>query len=190
MKKKYSFVKSLSCVILCLGISVSSTLAKQIMTFDNFMVNSAAQWEFITDQVMGGVSTGKLEFRTESKNKFARMTGNVSLENKGGFIQFRRTVDKQFDDSLLGLELSLRGNSEIYFIHLRTSGTFLPWQYYQASFESKNKWSTVKIPFSKFRKSGWMLSDSVKPGNIKSIGIVAFGKKHAVKIDVRAISLY
>jgi hypothetical protein len=118
------------------------------------------------------------------------MTGNVSLDNKGGFIQFRRTVNKPFDDRFLGLEVSLRGNGEIYFIHLRTSGTFLPWQYYQASFESKNKWSIVKIPFSEFRKSGWILSDRIKPKNIESIGIVAFGKKHTVKLDVRAISLY
>jgi hypothetical protein len=34
------------------------------------------------------------------------------------------------------------------------------------------------------------LSDRIKPKNIESIGIVAFGKKHTVKLDVRAISLY
>jgi hypothetical protein len=190
MERFYSLVISLSRVILCLGICMSSTAADPIMAFDNFIVDPATRWEFITDQVMGGVSTGKLEFKTEAKNNFARMTGNVNLDNKGGFIQFRRTVNKPFDDRFLGLEVSLRGNGEIYFIHLRTSGTFLPWQYYQASFESKNKWSIVKIPFSEFRKSGWILSDRIKPKNIESIGIVAFGKKHTVKLDVRAISLY
>jgi len=190
MKIIYSFIISLSCIILCLGIFVTSTGAGKILIFDNFMADPATRWEFITDQVMGGVSSGKLVFNTEAKNNYARMTGNVSLENKGGFIQFRRTVKQKFNDNFLGLELSLRGNGEIYFIHIRTSGTFLPWQYYQADLESKNKWSTVKIPFSKFRKSGWLLSDSVKPSNIKSIGVVAFGKRHTVKIDVREISLY
>ena len=190
MKKIYSFIISLSYVILCLGIFTTSTVADRILIFDNFMNEPATRWKFITDQVMGGVSSGKLEFNTETENNFARMTGTVSLENKGGFIQFRRTVEQKFDNSFLGLELSLRGNSEIYFIHIRTSGTFLPWQYYQASFKSKNKWSTLRIPFSKFRKSGWFLSDRIKPEDIKSIGVVAFGKRHAVKIDVRAISVY
>ena len=190
MISKYSSFISLPSLFLWLGITVSSTVAGQIMTFDNFIIDPAARWEFITDQVMGGVSNGKLEFKTDTTSSFARMTGNVSLENKGGFIQFRRKVNKKFDNSLMGLKLSLRGNNEVYFIHLRTTGTFLPWQYYQASFASKDQWSTVSIPFSQFRRSGWMLSENVKPQNIKSIGIVAFGKKHTVKIDVRAISLY
>ena len=190
MISKYSSFISLPSLFLWLGITVTPTLAGQTMTFDNFMIDPAARWEFITDQVMGGISLGKLEFKTDTTSSFARMTGNVSLENKGGFIQFRRKVNKKFDNSLMGLKLSLRGNNEVYFIHLRTTGTYLPWQYYQASFASKDQWSTVSIPFSQFRRSGWMLSENVKPQNIKSLGIVAFGKKHTVKIDVRAISLY
>ena len=107
MIKKYSLLISLSSLFVCLGFSVTPTLAGQTMTFDNFMTDPAARWEFITDQVMGGVSSGKLEFKTDTTNRFARMTGNVSLENKGGFIQFRRKVNKKFDNSLMYYQKNL-----------------------------------------------------------------------------------
>ena len=183
-------MKNLFGILLCLGIFIPSSLIGQTMVFDNFNNNPEDRWNLITDQVMGGVSTGNLEFKSELGNNFARMTGVVSLENKGGFIQFRRKVDDRFDNSLSGLLVSLRGNSETYFIHLRTSGTLLPWQYYQASIKSEMEWKTVRVPFSKFRKSGWMLSDKIRPKNIKSIGVVAFGKEQQVIVDIREISAY
>ena len=183
-------MKNLFYALLCMGIFIPSISSGQTMVFEDFTNNPGGRWKFITDQVMGGVSTGNLEFRNEANKKFARMTGMVSLENKGGFIQFRRKVIGQFDKNLSGLLVSLRGDGEVYYIHLRTSGTFLPWQYYQASFKSEKKWKTVKIPFSEFRKSGWILSDNINPKNINSIGIVAFGKKQFVNIDVKKISLY
>ena len=34
-----------------------------------------------------------------------------------------------------GVRLVVRGNAERYFVHLRTTGTVLPWQYYQAGFD-------------------------------------------------------
>ena len=193
MKIIYHFILSLSVTIFYFVIVIVATslpLSAQIMTYENFKNNPEYRWSFITDQVMGGISSGDLEFKAEAKDSFARMRGEVSLENRGGFIQFRRKISKPLDKNFVGLELSVRGNNEKYFIHLRSSRTFLPWQYYQASFQTGNKWSIVKIPFSKFRKSDWTLPETVKSKNIKSIGVVAYGKEHSVFIDVRKISLY
>ena len=99
----------------------------QTILFDDFSNNPAERWEFITDQVMGGVSTGNVSFMTEEGRNYARMTGTVSLQNNGGFIQFRRRVTSHFEKSKQGLELKLRGNDQQYFVHIRTTGTFLPW---------------------------------------------------------------
>ena len=41
-----------------------------------------------------GVSEGKLVFANEEGESFAHMTGRVSTENNGGFIQFRTPVKK------------------------------------------------------------------------------------------------
>ena len=59
--------------------------------FEDFLSNTNKDWEFISDNVMGGISFGKLQFISEEGYTFARLTGKVSLENNGGFIQFRRT---------------------------------------------------------------------------------------------------
>jgi hypothetical protein len=44
-------------------------------------------WEFVSDTVMGGVSSGRILKETISGRKATRLTGNVSLENNGGFVQ-------------------------------------------------------------------------------------------------------
>ena len=69
------------------------------------------------DQVMGGVSFGKHDFLNENNKKFIRMTGYVSLENNGGFIQVRRILSKEDKKIENGIQLELRGNNQIYFIH-------------------------------------------------------------------------
>ena len=54
-------------------------------------------WEFISDQVMGGVSNGKLEIQNEGEKKYFRLKGNVSTKNNGGFIQFRSVFEIKND---------------------------------------------------------------------------------------------
>ena len=51
--------------------------------------NSLKKWEFVSDKVMGGISEGKFEILKDKKNNFLRLSGIVSTENNGGFIQIR-----------------------------------------------------------------------------------------------------
>ena len=46
-----------------------------------------SKWELLTDQVMGGVSTGTMIRDTVAGRAAIRRRGNVSLENNGGFVQ-------------------------------------------------------------------------------------------------------
>ena len=177
-------------LITLLTVFISTTAMAQTIFFDDFADSPSKRWEFITDQVMGGVSSGNLTFMNENGANFARMTGNVSLENNGGFIQFRRKVTSHFDKSKQGLELKLRGNKQQYFVHIRTTGTFLPWQYYHAPFSSTSDWTIVRMPFSMFERSSGFLSKKITPKNIRSVGIVAFGKEHEVQLDVKQISIF
>ena len=54
---------------------------------ETFGDNPARRWRFFSDQVMGGVSSGALHFDHDDIRNWARMTGMVSTENNGGFIQ-------------------------------------------------------------------------------------------------------
>ena len=100
--------------------------------------DSARYWRFLSDRVMGGASDGNLEFVTIDGRAAARMTGDVSTRNNGGFIQFRAGVDfsalADNGSALRGMRIRARGNNETYYIHLRTRDTNRPWHYYSAAF--------------------------------------------------------
>ena len=101
---------------------------------------------------MGGMSSGKVEFFNENNNLYARLTGNVSTENKGGFIQIRRKLKKSSLKGAKFIEITAKGNNQNYFIHLRTSGTLLPWQYYQISFKVVNDYKIFKLLINEFKQ--------------------------------------
>lgn len=164
--------------------------ALAVAMIDDFSNNPSQRWRFFADTVMGGVSSGKVEFLKEDGASFARMTGTVSTANNGGFIQFRTELSRAAPADAKGVRLMVRGNGERYFVHLRTTFTLLPWQYYQAPFETTNAWREIRLPLAAFKPSGRMLPASVAPARIKSVGIVAFGRDQQVQVDVREVGFY
>ena len=52
-----------------------------------------------------------------------------------------------------GIIIQVKGNNEIYNIHLRNGSSKLPWQYYAAEFIAPDNWVTIELPFSNFKKS-------------------------------------
>ena len=177
------------CLTSLLLILSENVMAEQKL-LDDFKNNPADRWKFIADTVMGGISSGQLSFSLDENTNFARMIGKVSTENNGGFIQFRRSIIDGLPADTRGLKLSLRGNGQKYFVHIRTKGTFLPWQYYQQSFMANEDWSETTMLLNEFRPSGVLLRKNIDPKSIKSIGIVAFGRDHEAEIDVRKISFF
>lgn len=166
----------------------ASAMADAFMT-DRFEDAPETRWRFFTDTVMGGVSTGDLVFADHDGTPMARLSGSVSTRNNGGFIQMRRD-DISVPDMALGVRLMVRGNNQPYFVHLRTSGTVLPWQYYQARFDAVETWREIRLPFDTFTPSGRLLRTRLKPETITSIGIVAYGRDHEARIDVREVGFY
>jgi len=177
-------------VLVALVLNTPSTAIAEGTMIDDFESHPESRWQFIADTVMGGVSTGKVSFDEEDAETHARLTGSVSTRNNGGFIQFRMKLLTPLPESTVGLRLVVRGNDQRYFVHLRTSGTLLPWQYYQAGFEVNREWAEVRLPFEVFKPSGSLLRAVPSPNDLRSVGIVAFGRDHQVEIDVREISYY
>ena len=54
--------------------------------------NTISDWNYVSDRVMGGVSTGGASLEKDGDVTFARLAGNVSTRNNGGFIQLRSKV--------------------------------------------------------------------------------------------------
>ena len=146
------------------------------------------KWEFISDQVMGGVSTGSLKLIEEDSKKFLRLQGSVSTQNNGGFIQFRSKFNFA-ERNFKGLKLKIRGIPSKYYIHITTQYTLLPWQYYSGEFVASENWNEVKIMFKNFKKSNFYQPSKFHSSDIKSIGFVAFGKDFDAQLDVQEAML-
>ena len=158
---------------------------------EEFCESGNAKWCFVTDKVMGGISEGSLEFIKESDTYFYRMTGDLSLENNGGFIQFRTKIENHpKGKSFRGVRLRVRGNNNEYTVHIRTKYLFLPWQYYESAFQATEKWTTIELPFKSFKKSNFYQPSSVSSQDINTIGIVAIGREFKAQIDLASIELY
>lgn len=168
---------------------VSQALAGAMM-IEDFKVQSETRWRFFADTVMGGISSGQIRFVTEDGRRHAQMSGRVSIENNGGFIQMRMDLASPPPEGTVGVRLIVRGNDQRYFVHLRTTGTVLPWQYYQAGFEVTNTWAEVRLPFTEFAPSGALLRKVPSAGSLTSIGIVAFGRNHDADISVSEVAFY
>ena len=107
-------------VILSLTLS-SIAFAKDEISIP-FTEDNARYWQYISDQTMGGISNGQAVLDKEGDMIFARLTGNVSTANNGGFIQIRTNfsfVDLiNTNKDLKGVLLNTKGNGETYHIFI------------------------------------------------------------------------
>ena len=155
----------------------------------NKIDNFAQNWNFISDQVMGGLSTGNFEIKNEFEEKFIRLSGIVSTKNNGGFIQIRS--DFNFESkNFKGIRIKARGYPSEYYIHIRTNFLLMPWQYYSGGFEVSKDWKEVEILFKDFKKSNFYQPSKFGSSEITSIGFVAFGKNFEPKLDIIKAELF
>jgi hypothetical protein len=178
-------------LILCTGSVFGDAMERDIM-IDNFDADSVVRWSYVSDQVMGGISEGSAKMVTDRDNgdSYAHMVGSVSTANNGGFIQLRTSISAGVDKNLAGVYIKARGNGQKYYIHLRTRGTMLPWQYYQGTFDVSDQWQVIRLPLDAFKASGSWIRKSALPKSIRSIGIVAYGRNHQADIQISEIGFY
>ena len=97
-----------------------SFLANAMNLFEKNLNNSEEffkDWEYVSDNVMGGVSEGKAEILDQDNNYFLRLAGNVSTKNNGGFIQVRSNKDI-LKDNFTGIKLKVKGKPSEYYVHV------------------------------------------------------------------------
>ena len=177
-------MKNILIVPLLLIIFISRSNGENILKDDFTNEN---EWTYIADNVMGGVSEGKVEFNLVDSNVYALLSGNVSTENNGGFIQIRRELKNIDLSKAKSIRVYARGNNEKYYIFLRTTGTILPWQYYSHEFTVNEEYNEFIMPIKDFKKSGTLLAKQINPKKITSVAIVAYGRDHVAEIYVKEL---
>ena len=157
-----------------------------------FTEENARYWQYISDQTMGGVSDGQAILDKDGDMIFARLTGNVSTANNGGFIQIRTNfsfVDLiNTNKDLKGVLLNTKGNGETYHIFIRTSEDRSYRDFYSATFTTNDNWEIVDLPFSKFKHR--YSNRSLDGNDIRTFGIVAYGRNFYSDVSVSEISFY
>lgn len=148
-------------------------------------------WEGFTDRVMGGRSTIDAGFVRDGDATALRMSGTVSLENNGGFVQVRLPLARSggLDASgYRGVAVVARGVPGSYYLHVRTGATRLPWQYYAAPIPVTREWTRHEIPFSEF--NGESIVRGINLQDLRSLAIVAAKDEFQADIQVSLIELY
>ena len=140
-----------------------------------------------SNQVVQTLSHYGVEFKDIEGKTIALLTGNVTTENNGGFIQIRRDLRSINLEDINLIKLIAKGNNQKYFVFLRTTGTKLPWQYYQSQFTVNENFNEFILPIDEFKKSGMLMSSKIDPKKITSIGIVAFGRDHYANISIKEL---
>ncbi len=195
MKKFLAGFAIAALVSLGTGLAARPSAAQEssMMVLEDFGASprpDLGTWRMFTDRVMGGVSDGE-QAVTEVEGRLAlRLTGSVSLENNGGFVQSAFTPRKTLDGkAFTGIRLAVKSNGEDgYYVFLRTRSTFMPWSFYSAPIPATTAWTEVDIPWTAFKKNSvW---SNLNPGQIRQIGIVAYAREMDADIAVGSMGLY
>ena len=152
----------------------------------------APKWEFVSDNVMGGVSSGCIAEEFVGGHHATVLRGTVSLENNGGFIQMAFDLNEGGADVDVsawgGIKMDVYGDDGTYDVRLRTAQLSRPWQSFRADFVGHPQWQNVKIPFSSLVSH--RVDTVFDPTCLRRIGILAIGRERDAYVAVSNIGLY
>ena len=98
--------------VLMLSFNSKAVADENVLAYP-FTADSGKYWQYVSDRVMGGVSDGKVNIEQDGEMYYARLTGNVSTANNGGFMQLRASVSfansEKDGKNLKGVRLNVRG---------------------------------------------------------------------------------
>ena len=110
-------------------------------TIVNFKENpTTTNWKVVDDVVMGGRSTGSFTLNREGHGKFS---GNVSLENNGGFSSVRYDMNSIKVGPESKIKIRLKGDGETYQFRIKNERT--TYYSYITSFVTTGDWQTLEF---------------------------------------------
>jgi transforming growth factor-beta-induced protein len=155
--------------------------------------NGVGAWSTVLDGVMGGLSTGKV---SQPEAGILRWTGELSLENNGGFSQVRTAVKEGACEGAEGFVLEVKGDGRTYTFDVRVSNVRMMAGAFQQKFETKaGEWTQVRLPLDGFRLFSFGREVRSAPaliaGKIESVGITLADKKAGeFALEMRSLATY
>lgn len=142
-------------------------------------------WQAINDVVMGGISSGAMVREADG----LRFTGELSLENNGGFASVRRLVDLDLS-AASGVRLEIRGDGRTYQFRIRLDHRFdgVAWR---AEFLAYDEWQVVELGFDEFEpvfRGRIVDAGPIDPAAIAQVGFMIVDKQPGpFQLDIRSI---
>lgn len=152
---------------------------------------NGSNWRLFTDQVMGGVSRGRLSKDNILGRPAIRMHGDVSLENNGGFIQMSLSMaeDGAFDASAWrGIAIDVAGAPGTYELRLRTTELSRPRESYRHAFAVSSQWTTQHLCFVDFTPHRTGIPLNLQ--RLLRLGLVAIGEAFTADLALGGIRFF
>lgn len=145
--------------------------------------------------VMGGVSSSRAEVLPADTVGRLVFSGEVSLDNHGGFASIRTRPERVDLSDYAGLSLRVRRDGKTYQFRLRTNANF-DGVAYQAGFETTSgEWQVIHFPFRSFvpvfRGLRMFLAPALNPAKRYTFGFLIAGKQSGpFRLEVDWIGAY
>ena len=170
--------KLLSLLIILNITTIHMNGAEQVLTSFETSGQKITDWQIVDDGVMGGLSKGKFNISDDKKLKFS---GNLSLENNGGFSSIRSKRTTMDLSQFKGIKMRVKGDGRKYKLRLESDSRYRRMAVsFQHEFStSKDGWSEVFIPFDKLKASfrGWNLPGmKFNSKSIQRVGLIIADK--------------
>lgn len=192
MKWTYNFNMKKIFFLMLLSLTAMASASEENLSFP-FTSDSGKYWQYVSDRTMGGISNGQVTLEQDAGISFAKLTGNVSTKNNGGFIQLRSRISFANSDEtgkeLQGVRLNVRGNGETYHIFIRTNDTRSYSDYYSATFQANTNWEVIDFPFSSFERKR-APDSTLRAENIRAFAVVAYGRDFTADVSVSTVDFY
>ncbi len=145
------------------------------MIFDFNLETNISDWIVVNDGVMGGVSKGQIGLNEKGDGVFS---GNVSLENNGGFSSVRyRNVWSSLND-YTSFVIRLKGDGKSY--QFRAKAQSSDFFSYRKTFSTTGEWQEVIVPFNEMTPvfRGRVLNQpTLKGDQLSEVGFLIGNKK-------------
>lgn len=147
---------------------------------------NVANWQIVNDTVMGGRSTARITNNSADNLIFS---GNVSLENNGGFSMVKSILKPTVKASATHCKLTVKGDGKTYQLRLKPSR--LNRESYVVNFKTSSEIETFEFKIEDFKPyfRGRSLDlPAIKNQSIEEVALL-IGNKKAEEFELEIIEI-
>ncbi len=127
--------------------SLSQQPSENFVLLNSSIMKTENRWRIVNDGIMGGLSSSKAIIEDDK----IIFSGNISLENNGGFASLRSPVKDYSFEQFSGIEIKIKGDGKRYSISMKET-TYFSGYFFTSIFETKrDEWITIQLPFNQFK---------------------------------------